>query len=138
MGKPKPDGQKPPSELTVGLIFKVLEDNPATIVIDALDECDPNTRHGLFETLDHIVRTSPNVVKIFLTSRNDGDIVCRLATTPNIYIGAQQNRADITRFIQAEVQRAISSRHLLNGNVSAELQQRVVGMLSQGAQGMYV
>lgn len=51
-----------------------------TIVIDALDECDLERRADLLETLETILRESPHLVKIFVSSRDDQDIVCHLFT----------------------------------------------------------
>jgi hypothetical protein len=120
----------------VDLILNVLKENPGTIIIDALDECDPVERYNLFESLDKILEHSSNVVKVFLTSRNDGDIVCRLNNTPNIYIDAQKNKLDIQRLITNEVERAVVQRRMLNGNVSKDLQVRIRVTLNQGANGM--
>jgi hypothetical protein len=136
MEKPRPGGNRLSLNYTVDLILSVLKDNPGTIIIDALDECDPVERYNLFESLDKIVEHSSNVVKVFLTSRNDGDIVCRLNNTPNIYIDAQKNKLDIQRFITSEVERAVVQRRMLNGNVSKELQVRIRVTLNQGANGM--
>lgn len=57
------------------LILELTEDHPATIIIDALDECEEGTRHELLEALDDIISKSTEVVKIFVTSRDDIDIV---------------------------------------------------------------
>ena len=136
MGSPKSGEDEPPSDQVLDLILRMLSENPATIVIDALDECDPITRYQLFESLDRIVKTSANVVKVFLTSRNDGDIVCRLETTPNIYIDAQKNKSDIERFVSAEVQKAVSQKRLLNGHISSDLRHQICSTLDREAQGM--
>jgi hypothetical protein len=120
----------------VQLILELLNDNPATIIIDALDECDPNRRHELFESLEEIVQKSVNIVKIFVSSRNDGDIICRLADSPNIYIDAQQNEEDIERFIFMEVEKAIYLKRILGGHVSQELKHVIIDTLNKGAQGM--
>jgi hypothetical protein len=125
-------------EESVELILELAEENPATIVIDALDECDPTRRHELFESLDEIVQRSTNVVKVFISSRNDGDIVCRLANSPNIYIDSTLNGEDMRRFISLEVTKAIHLKRILGGQVSYSLEKRIVDTLSQGAQGMYV
>jgi hypothetical protein len=45
------------------------------IVIDALDECDPGKRADLFDLLNDIRDQSLNLVKIFVSSRDDSDIV---------------------------------------------------------------
>lgn len=136
MEKPRPGENKLLLKQTVSLILRVLQDNPGTIIIDALDECDPSCRYQLFESLDTVVKESANVVKVFLTSRNDGDIVCRLNTTPNIYIDAQKNKSDIQRFIASEMQKSVAQKRMLNGNVSRALQTQISTTLDQGAQGM--
>jgi hypothetical protein len=66
-------------ELTVEdctrLILELTRNNPATIAIDALDECEEGLRHELLKALDKIVSESGEVVKIFVSSREDVDIV---------------------------------------------------------------
>jgi hypothetical protein len=122
---------------TIQLILDLVRDNPATIILDALDECDPGSRHELFEALNEIVARSENITKIFLTSRNDGDIVCRLASTPNIYISAQKNSFDIRRFITSELDRVIAQKQLLCGRVSDTLRREITDTLNGRADGMY-
>ena len=95
------------------LIPNLLKDDPATIIIDALDKCDPGLRHVLFKALDEIVAKSENNAGVFLISRSDGDIVARLTSTPNIYIDAQWNGSDINRFIVTELNRVIQQKQLL-------------------------
>jgi hypothetical protein len=136
LGAPEPGTAKLPLDLTIKLILDLLRENPATIILDALDECDPGTRHELFEALDAIVANAENVVKIFLTSRNDGDIVCRLASTPNIYINAQKNGFDIMRFIVTELDRVIAQKQLLRGQVPDRLKREITDTLIQRADGM--
>lgn len=57
------------------LMLELTEDSPATILIDALDECDEETRHELLETLDIVISTSTELVRVFVSSRDDVDIV---------------------------------------------------------------
>ena len=57
------------------LIIELTKDHPATIILDALDECEEITRHELLEAFDSIISNSANVVKIFVSSRDDIDIV---------------------------------------------------------------
>ena len=93
-------------EKSVQLILSLTNKNPATIVIDALDECDPSRRYELMNGLEEILHRSANAVKIFVTSRDDGGIVCHLSNSPNLYIHAQDNREDIDTFIDWKVERA--------------------------------
>lgn len=135
-GKPVEGQNKPSLESLKYLILKLLGDNPATIIVDALDELDERTRYELLRCLDQIVTMSPNVVKVFLASRNDGGIVCRLNSTPNIYISAQKNKADTERFISLELGRAVEQKRPLHGGISESLQDEINRTLSDGAQGM--
>ena len=132
------DGRKLSRQETVALILEILDDSPATFVIDALDECDPTRRHELFSSLDYIIQNSANVVKILVSSRDDSDIVCRLEASPNVYISAKYNAGDICRFIEHEVSSAIEHKRLLNGRVADRVRYQIISTLQDGAQGMYV
>lgn len=60
------------------LIIELIKDHPALIILDALDECEENTRHELLEAFDEIISHSAEVVKVFVSSRDDIDIVSSL------------------------------------------------------------
>ncbi|CZR67760.1 uncharacterized protein PAC_17659 [Phialocephala subalpina] len=119
------------------LIVALLNENPATIVIDALDECNAKRRHELLQALDNIIQRSASLVKIFVSSRDDNDIVCHLERSQNIFIKAIHNRADIERYVNVEVEKAIAERRLLCGDVSQSLQEKIRQTLISGAQGMF-
>lgn len=121
---------------TVDVILALLETNPATIVIDALDECDPHQRGELLDALSTIIRDSASLVKVFVSSRDDGDIVCQLADLPNVFIQASDNKADIERFVRTQVAEAIQKKRLIRGNVSEQLKGQIIETLIDGAQGM--
>ena len=55
----------------------------------------------------------------------------------NISISVEKNSADITRFVESEVQRLISKRLLLDGKVTKNLKGRMLETLINGAQGMF-
>ena len=59
----------------IGLIVKFAVDRPAILVFDALDECEEDTRDQLLEAFDEIIESSNSVVRIFVSSRDDIDIV---------------------------------------------------------------
>ena len=130
------DGKSLSLDQTVALILDLLERTPATIIVDALDECDPNSRHELLDSFDEIIQKSANVVKILVSSRDDGDILCRLETSPNLYINAKYNSADIKRFIRVEIALATKRKRLLSGRVSETLQNVIIESLERGAHGM--
>ncbi|KAI9693666.1 MAG: hypothetical protein M1822_002937 [Bathelium mastoideum] len=120
-----------------GLLLKLLDRNPAIIFIDALDECDSRRRHELFRFLTKLREESNSVVKICVTSRDDGDIVQEFSNLPNIRIAASDNHADIRYFVSHELQLAMQNRTLLHGQVPEDLQQRIIQKLVDGAQGMF-
>jgi hypothetical protein len=130
----------PPLKLTAeectGLILALTTTNPATIVIDAFDECQSAQRHVLLTALDTIISDSRNVVKVLISSRDEEDIVTHLRDCSNIYIEPKDNAIDIERFVRIELNKAIQRRTLLNGRVSSSLQEEIIATLTAGAQGM--
>lgn len=60
------------------LILELIKDYLATIIVDALDKCEENTRHELLEALDDIISKSAEAVKVLVSSRDDIDIVSTL------------------------------------------------------------
>jgi hypothetical protein len=105
------------------------------IVIDALDECDAQLRHTLLSGLTKIVKEVSGI-KLFVSSRDDKDIVLRLEDSPNLYITAERNAGDIHAFIQSELSQAIEEKRLLNGHPSEELVERITKTLTEKSQGM--
>ena len=86
--------------------------------------------------LDDIIQNSLGLIKVFISSRDDNDIVCRLAETPNVIIRAADNGKDIERFVKVEVAKSIAEKILVGGEVSTELRDRIVRTLITGANGM--
>lgn len=122
---------------TVDLIIELIKIyGRTTIVIDAIDECNGKTRHQLLSALIKIHIQSTSLVKVFVSSRDDHDIVCMLEGFPNIYVRATDNFKDIKRFVQAEINNVISERRFLGGNVSEELRNHVEMTLVARANGM--
>lgn len=117
-------------------ITQAVAETPVTIFIDAIDECRFDQRYQLLQALDHLLESSDHLVKVFVSSREDVDIVLRLQKCPNIYINVDDNRDDINRFVQAEIGKALNEGRLLNGRVSSELQRRITKSLIMKAQGM--
>lgn len=114
-----------------------------TIVIDALDECDPDTRGSLCDVLEQAVSSSKtsktsnrNPVKVFITSRNDGDLRRRFEGSPNVYIQERDNSDDIKLYIKTEIEACIRRKELLDGVVGLQLKERIVRALETGACGM--
>ena len=120
----------------VDTITKLLKKNPATIVIDALDECDSSSRQNLLLALNELLKSSPTILKVFVSSRDDHDIVHRLAKSPNLFISTSDNSKDIQDYIRFQVSLAIEDERLLCGDVSEELKEHIVQRLKAKAEGM--
>ncbi|KAL9043407.1 MAG: hypothetical protein Q9214_003406, partial [Letrouitia sp. 1 TL-2023] len=109
-----------------------------TIVIDALDECDPEKRFELMDALETLLRESPCLVKIFASSRDDQDIVYRLQDYPNLEINANQNNDDIFSFVRAETRTLIQRRKILQySSQKKEMEEIITRKVSEGAKGMF-
>jgi hypothetical protein len=122
------------------LVLQLLEHYPlTTIVIDALDECDREKQVDLLEALETILRESSHLVKIFISSRDDQDIACRLKDYPNLEISSDRNTDDILSFVRAETRALITKRKLLRFSTNKDvLEKFIIDEVSKGANGMYV
>lgn len=126
----------PLSEATQRII-ELTETYPGiVIIIDAIEECDSKARWELLDTLEVIFSRSENPVKVFLSSRSHEDIASQLQDWPKILIKKDDNAKDIERFIDHQVKQAITSRRILRGRISDELNEHLVATLTKGAQGM--
>lgn len=125
---------------STSLILQLTEKYPmTTIVIDALDECDPETRTDLLGTLEKILKESLGLVKIFVSSRDDQDIVCHLQDYPDLGISSDRNMDDITSFVRVETQDLIKKKRLLRSSTNKEeLKEMIIDRVTKGANGMYV
>lgn len=70
-----------------------------TLIIDALDEVNQVEKPEVLNALDEVMAKSDNLVKIFISSRDNVDIWHHLESSPNIYIDVEHNAKDIAQFI---------------------------------------
>ncbi|KAF4540742.1 uncharacterized protein LTHEOB_684 [Lasiodiplodia theobromae] len=126
---------------TLDLIIDIIKSRTITfIVLDALDECDANLRFELTDALETILRESQSLVKIFVSSRNDLDLVCWLRDYPNKEILSSDNQVDLAAFVDDEVNRRVDGRprRLLRARkISDALRDDIKKTLKAQAQGMF-
>ncbi|KAF8428812.1 hypothetical protein EV426DRAFT_543824, partial [Tirmania nivea] len=108
-----------------------------TICIDAMDEVDNDTRIDLLNCLNHIIRTSKNVVKIFVTTRMDMDILSQFENFPRIELQPDDNVGDINKFVLTKVQSSIENYKLLQGDVSNKVKKEICNVLCQRSKGNF-
>lgn len=120
------------------VIIQITEYYPmTTIFVDALDEVDSEKRQDLLDPFEEILRDSLGLVKIFLSSRDDQDIVCALEEYPSLYIASDRNAADIETFVKTETDTLVRKRRLLHKSpAQEELKDLIIDKVSKGADGM--
>ncbi|KIM21726.1 hypothetical protein M408DRAFT_324900, partial [Serendipita vermifera MAFF 305830] len=133
-------------EECANFIVGLATDRPVSIVIDALDECRDSKykssesghtdRLDLLDRIDEMIAANPSNIKVFLSSRDDGDIRPRLVNYPNIVISASQNGPDILRFIKERVDRLLKKKGRLWRN-DERLKEDIINALNQRAGGMF-
>ena len=120
------------------LILQLSEHYPvAIIIIDALDECNPATRQNLLDAMEFILQQSPSLIKIFISSRDDQDIVYKLQEYPNLELSSDRNSPDIAKFVKDETSSLVAKGTLLRfSEMKEELQQNIIEKVTYGADGM--
>lgn len=122
------------------LILELIEFYPLTvIVLDALDECSLDNRSKLLDFSENIIHESSNLVKVFISSRDDGDIKSRLRDYPNIEVNGERNRDDIALFVKGDVENRIRSKRLLrHSDITSKSSMKglLIDKVSEGADGM--
>ncbi|KAJ0419784.1 ankyrin repeat-containing domain protein [Aspergillus carlsbadensis] len=104
----------------------------STLVIDALDECDPDNRDELIEALNWFVQDSKKPVKIFISSRPDPAITNGLEGSPTIGIQAGDNQDDIRKYLDIELDRVSKKVAVLK-----RMKEEIMTNLLERAQGMF-
>ena len=108
------------------------------IIIDALDERNPDTRCELLKSLESILQES-SLVKTFVSSRDDQDIVWHLQNYPSLELLSDRNSNDIAAFVKSETRRLIMKGALLRFSKNKEeLQQVIIDRVTKDANGMLV
>ena len=98
-----------------------------TLVVDALDECDKNTRSELVATLDMLVSQSSTAVKVLISSRPDPDIKYRFEGGPNVNIRAVDNENDIAKFIDDKIKNHPKySQSPIKASLEREIREKLV------------
>jgi hypothetical protein len=126
---------QPQLDQILKLIMQLIELYPqTTIILDALDECNHVTRLDLLRALEHLLQHSCSLVKIFVSSRNDQDIVMHLNGYLNLEINSHRNKYDIARFVNSEVERLVENGRLLrNSKFKDEMKEMITHKVTEDA-----
>lgn len=117
----------------VRLILELAEQDPLTIIVDAIDTIKENDQHILISALKKIVLEADNVVKIFITSRSSNRTTIAPAADKQIQITSRETQQDMETFVNHLIDTAVTSRLLLEGEVSPALRRMLIQALLDGA-----
>jgi hypothetical protein len=112
------------------LMDSVNEYSQTVIILDALDECDQDSRWQLMQVMGDLVSKSGRPLKVFISSRPDEDIKAQVSGKI-IEIQAINNQGDIEKFVNAEIDKPRRW-----GPISADLRSEIVQVLCEGSEGM--
>ena len=117
----------------VRLILELAEQDPLTIVIDAVDIINEGERHALMSALKEIAVKADSVVKILITSRSSNLTAIEPAVNKQIQITSREIERDMENFVNHLIDNAVTSKLLLEGRVSPALRNRLTEALLDGA-----
>ncbi|KAI0475504.1 ankyrin repeat-containing domain protein [Xylariaceae sp. FL0804] len=106
----------------------------STLVLDALDECEETSRAQILDVIEYLISQTKNVVKVFISSRPELDILSRFRKkgTPNVEIQATDNDEDIQKFVRQKIE-----THKHWEMMSPILKDEIVNVLFTKSQGMF-
>ncbi|KAE8325477.1 hypothetical protein BDV39DRAFT_206818 [Aspergillus sergii] len=121
-------------EESEALLAQLISTYPKTIlVLDALDESEESSRQSLISYFSRLVEQIQNL-KIFITSRRDGDIACQLESKANVGINATDSQDDIAKFVSQKIDEDEQNRAT---PISVELKYDIVRIILDKSQGMF-
>ena len=108
-----------------------------TLVLDGLDECNLEVRVSLIESVQEIMSRTHGTLKLFVTSRFEGDLSLALQDVEySLALKAAHITHDITLFVKEQVAKSIGKG--LPRTLSAGQQKTVIEILIDKADGMWV
>jgi hypothetical protein len=125
---------------TQDLLNKMIKQNSQTIlVLDALDECEEDSRHGLMAVFSELVeKGSP--VKVLISSRRDDDITAEFEHKDNFNISATDNGEDIISFVRGKINEyrdfISRGRRRAGSVISDELEEQIIDVFKDKSNGM--
>ncbi|KAL4970636.1 ankyrin repeat-containing domain protein [Aspergillus stella-maris] len=123
---------------SVSLLLELTMSNPAYIMVDSLDQLRDEERAIVVNALRTLVEKSANVVKVFITSRDNCHVDALTDDAMKIRISPTHNQEDVRIYVNHRVQNAHRDRLILNGTASTALLQRISAKLVEGAGEMFL
>ena len=126
----------PPTHQELRELFRMaLSLSPrAFLVIDGLDECEKNACREILSIINGILKTTGCVIKIYISSQSDVQILHALAAYPRISLSTSTLSPDIEAYVTSAIQALIEERQLLIQ--SPALEREIITVLKEKANGM--
>ena len=91
----------------------------------------------MLKALRNVIAKSKILVKIFVTTRMDTDILLQFEKFPRIEFQLDNNIDDINQFMKTKLQSTIDDGLLLDGDVPDKLKVEICDVLCKRSRGMY-
>ena len=111
------------------MYYSIVASKPRVyVVIDGLDECDKSTRRDILSFLNGLEDLAQSAIKLFISCRNEDEIVRSIAHFAVIQITADLLQHDIELFVGEIVRSRIESHELRlrNANLEGEITRQLV------------
>lgn len=107
-----------------------------TMVLDGLDECEKEVKEQMIAFLECLTNPRSTVVKLFVSCREEDNILRSLTKFSRIHVTSAASEDDIVSYISGSVRSRIEAGQLRLRN--PELEQEIVSELVDKANGMWV
>ncbi|KAI0871808.1 hypothetical protein GGS24DRAFT_41561 [Hypoxylon argillaceum] len=119
----------------LGLLVELINSYELTyIIIDGLDESDLETRDKLMEALQSLVLQCNNVLKMFISSREDEDIKNQFKDGRDLRITTKNNQADIELFVASR----LGANYWTQNSLSDRTRKEIMRTFTEKSQGMFL
>jgi len=108
-----------------------------TIILHGMDELLSETRKSLYKVFKSLRENKDCIVKVAIISRWKTDIKNQMSNSAYVLeVSSDKTELDIRAYVDAEVEDAVNSGELLDGEVPDHVLVEVKNALYKGAQGM--
>lgn len=97
-----------------------------TLILDALDECEMDTREALARIFRNLVDEGEGTVKIFIASRKEVDIEEYLGSQRLVEISTADNKDDIEKYIEVETAKIDGVWRAVSAEVKEQVKKTIV------------
>ena len=106
------------------------------VIIDGVDECEKNVQNDILYAIEDMIELNQCTVKVWISSREDTDIMNGLRKYPSIHIAETKVTGDIENYVQTAVKSKLQSGELFIRDQT--LEEEIISTLTTKSQGMYV